>query len=395
MAGLKPLSVTQLGNYIKKIFEAEELLYNISVYGEVSGFKVAGSNAYFNLKDEGGLVSCIFFDFFGTPPKNGDKMLVTGTPRFYVKGGALSFYVLRMQPYGIGEMYRKFLELKQSLEKEGLFREEYKKELPDTIKKIGVVTSDGGAVIHDIINVASRRDPSVSIVLFPAKVQGFEAKTDIINGIRYFDSSSVDVIILARGGGSFEDLNCFNEEEVVRAIFACEKPVISAVGHETDFTLSDFVADTRAPTPSAAAEIVTGLKQARIETIRSSLVKLSSLYSSMTELRNKRVETNRERLFASFMSLVKEKEFALKNSISTFVVKTSTYLEEKFFQVALQQKSVENQNPVFILKKGYCRLEMDNKPVKSLTGIPSNSKAGKLFFYDGDIEINLKTENKK
>ena len=252
------ISVTQFSNYVKQIFNSEELLHNISIYGEVSGFNITRGTAYFNLKDSESLLPCVRFsvDELSYIPKEGDMVVVVGSPNYYTKGGRFSFVVREIKAYGLGLLYQQFLEMKQKLEKEGLFDDKNKKAIPKNIQKIGVVTSETGAVIQDIIDISHRRNPNLNILLYPAKVQGIGAEQTICAGLSSLDETDVDVIIIARGGGSLEDLSPFNTEVVARAIFGTKKPVISAVGHETDFTIADFVADLRAPTPSAAAEIV-------------------------------------------------------------------------------------------------------------------------------------------
>ena len=251
------ISVSQFNNYVHNIFVAEEILQNISVYGEVSGLSYSGGNLYFSIKDEGAVLNCVKFGYAnGYVPKEGEMIIAVGSPNYYVKGGRFSFNVVRMQPYGQGVLYKQFLELKDKLEKQGLFDVSKKKVLPEKIARIGVVTSETGAVIQDIIDVTGRRNPMLDIVLFPAKVQGIGAEQTIIQGLSVLSKTDVDVIIIARGGGSAEDLSTFNSEKLAYAIFECDKFVISAVGHETDFTIADFVADLRAPTPSAAAELV-------------------------------------------------------------------------------------------------------------------------------------------
>ena len=252
------LSITQLNNYIKSIFEAEIMLQNICVYGEVSSYNVSNGIAYFNLKDENGLLACVLFGANNfTAPKIGDMVLIRGSMNYYAKGGKLSFNAYSIMPYGKGLLYEKFLELKARLEAKGMFAIEHKKDIPTRVKRIGVVSSPTGAVIRDIIDVTHRRNDTIDIVLYPVRVQGVGAEHEIATGIHFFSEyPDVDVIIVARGGGSIEDLEPFNTEIVANAVFDCKKPLVSAVGHETDFTIIDFVADLRAPTPSAAAELV-------------------------------------------------------------------------------------------------------------------------------------------
>ena len=210
----KPLTVTQISNYFKQIFDAEELLFNVRVVGEISGLSIVRGVAYFVLKDENAMMSCVCFDVSNFTYQNGDKVVLTGTPRYYVEGGKLNFNVQKAEKYGLGDLYQQFLKLKETLEKSGYFDESHKIPMPKTIKRIGVVTSKEGAVIQDIINVRSRRNPYIDIVLYPVKVQGKDAEKEIAKGIRFFDNYNVDVIVVARGGGSLEDLAPFNTKAI-------------------------------------------------------------------------------------------------------------------------------------------------------------------------------------
>ena len=250
------LTVFQFNSFVKKIFDAEDFLSNIAIIGEITNFKISGDNAFFDLKDENAMVSCVKFGARDLNLKNGELVSVQGRVNFYIKSGRLNFLVNQVMSNGQGDLYQKFMMLKEKLEKEGYFRQEIKKEIPKFAKRIGVVTSETGAVIRDIINVSTRRNPNVNIRLYPVPVQGEGAAEKIADGIKFMNKNQLaDVLILARGGGSLEDLWPFNEEIVAHAIYNSEIPVISAVGHETDFSISDFVADLRAPTPSAAAEL--------------------------------------------------------------------------------------------------------------------------------------------
>ena len=220
---------------------------------------------YFNgisavsVKDEESTLPCVCFNpAIFQDVNEGDMVTLSGGPNFYTKSGRFNYIVYRIEPAGQGLLYQRFMELKNKLEQEGLFAAEHKKPMPKTIKRIGVVTSKEGAVIQDIKNVTWRRNPSVEIVLYPTKVQGVDADKEIVEGINFFSNyNNVDVVVVARGGGSMEDLSAYNTESVARATYNCKKPIVSAVGHETDFTIIDFVSDLRAPTPSAAAELLT------------------------------------------------------------------------------------------------------------------------------------------
>lgn len=254
-------TVSQLNKFIKQVLDGATILNNIWIKGEISNFKLHYSgHCYLTLKDEGGVLKAVMFKSSASKlsftPENGMKVLARGRVSVYERDGSYQLYIDEMQPDGVGALHIAYEQLKAKLEAEGLFDAKYKKSLPQYPSKIGVITATTGAAIRDIINVLSRRYPCAKIIIYPSLVQGEGASAGICEGIKYFnDTSGADVLIVGRGGGSIEDLWAFNEEATVRAIFASEIPVISAVGHETDFTIADFVADMRAPTPSAAAEI--------------------------------------------------------------------------------------------------------------------------------------------
>ena len=249
------LSVTQLNNYIKSVFVAEEMLHNVLLTGEVSGASVRGNGVWFTLRDREATIPCVCWEQSHCAVKNGDQVTVRGTVDYWQKAGKINFNVHALVKTGAGDLLEQLKALTEKLKKEGLF--DKKKAMPAKVKRIGVVSSRYGAVIHDIMNVTKRRNPSVDIVLYPAAVQGENAVREVCAGIDYFNRiKNVDLIIVARGGGSNEDLSCFNTENIARAVAGSELPIVAAVGHETDFTLVDYVADLRAPTPSAAAEMV-------------------------------------------------------------------------------------------------------------------------------------------
>lgn len=253
-------SVGQVNTYIKNMFMQDFFLQRINVQGEVSNCKYHSSgHIYFTLKDQVGAINCIMFagnrKGLTFPMKDGDKVVVTGSIEVYERDGKYQLYARTISLYGEGDLYRRYEALKQELEEMGMFAEEYKQPIPKFAKKIGIVTAPTGAAIQDIRNISMRRNPYVQLILYPALVQGEGAKESIVNGIHALEQLDVDLIIVGRGGGSIEDLWAFNEEIVARAIFECRVPIISAVGHETDTTIADYVADLRAPTPSAAAEL--------------------------------------------------------------------------------------------------------------------------------------------
>ena len=255
------ISVSDLNQYIKNKIADDEYLNNILVKGEISNFKNHYTgHMYFTLKDENSLIKCIMFKSYAQKlnfmPKDGMKVFIFGGVSVFERDGIYQIYVKAMEEDGLGDLYTKYQELKTKLEEQGLFEQEHKMLIPKMPRIIGVLTSQTGSVIKDIINVSTRRNPNVVIRLFPVPVQGEGAAEKIAEGIEYMNRNKLaDVLILARGGGSLEDLWPFNEEIVAKSIYNSEIPIISAVGHETDFTISDFVADLRAPTPSAAAEL--------------------------------------------------------------------------------------------------------------------------------------------
>lgn len=284
-------TVTQMNSYIKNMFRQDFVLNRISVRGEISNCKYHTSgHIYFTLKDDGGTLSCVMFasnagnlDF---RIENGMQVVVSGRIDVYERDGKYQLYALSMEQDGIGDLYKRFEELKARFCEMGYFEEQYKRKIPFFAKKIGIVTASTGAAIHDICNIAYRRNPYVELILYPAIVQGADAAESIVKGIEVLDTMHPDVIIVGRGGGSIEDLWAFNEEIVAEAIFNAGTPVISAVGHETDFTIADFVADLRAPTPSAAAELAVAelaVVEDRIKRYREALD--SAIYKKTDDLR--------------------------------------------------------------------------------------------------------------
>ena len=363
----KAISVTQISTYFKQIFDAEELLQNISVFGEVSDFSISRGIAYFSLKDENALLSCVCFDGNSlSSVRNGDMVIVKGSPRYYVKGGRLNFNVTKITPYGMGNLFEQFLKLKQTLEEEGLFDTKYKKVIdPKNIKRIGVVTSETGAVIQDIINITKRRNPNVDIVLYPVKVQGAMAELDIVKGIKFFsDYDDIDVVIVARGGGSLEDLQPFNTEVVARAVFASNKPIVSAVGHETDFTIIDFVSDLRAPTPSAAAELVT-------ENI------MSKKYSLQDKI---------FRLIRAVENILYISKTKISHDIKSLYRISESFLNEREYMLSLKQAKLTKLSPLEIMKLGYAKVSKGDSVVVSVNDTVQGDEL-ELQFIDGKIKV--------
>ena len=254
--------LSEINKYIKMIFDKDVYLNNITIQGEITNFKAHYTgHLYFTLKDDTSTIKCIMFKSFASlikfKPSDGMKVVITGQVSVFERDGAYQIYCRTMTPEGLGELYLAYEQLKEKLNKEGLFDSAHKKKLPYLPNRVGVITSRTGAVVRDIINVTTRRYPNVNLLIYPAAVQGVNVAQTVIEGLDTFNRlNNVDVIIIARGGGSFEDLFGFNDENLARKIFESKIPVVSAVGHETDFTICDFVSDLRAPTPSAAAELV-------------------------------------------------------------------------------------------------------------------------------------------
>ena len=287
-------SVGQINRYVKNMFTQDFILQKIYVKGEVSNCKYHTSgHIYFSLKDETGVLSCVMFAGhrrgLAFRMKDGDRVVVGGAVDVYERDGRYQLYAKEISLEGAGALYERFLALKTELEEMGMFAQEYKQPIPAFIHRLGVVTAPTGAAVQDIRNISLRRDPYLQIILYPALVQGEGAADSIVRGIHMLEQAEVDVIIVGRGGGSIEDLWAFNEEKVARAIFECRTPIISAVGHETDFTIADFVADLRAPTPSAAAELA-------VADFRQILQNIAGLRDRMQKAMQRMAELGRAQL---------------------------------------------------------------------------------------------------
>ena len=383
------ISVTELNSYIKNKIADDEYLNNILIKGEISNFKNHYTgHMYFTLKDENSLIKCVMFKTYaqklGFMPKDGMKVFVLGGVSVFERDGVYQVYVKAMQEDGVGLLYRKYEELKQRLEEEGYFAEEHKKQIPQMPKIIGVLTSQTGSVIRDIINVSTRRNPNVNIRLFPVPVQGEGAAEKIAKGIKFMNENKLaDVLILARGGGSLEDLWPFNEEIVAHAIYNSELPIISAVGHETDFSISDFVADLRAPTPSAAAELA-------VPDIYEVKQKINTYQSRLRLTLVKKVEIMKLRYEKCMSSRVFKEP--LRN-INDNYLKIDTYIkrlensvktkqkEEKTKYVELVSK-LDTLSPLKTLTRGYSLVEENDKIIKSAKDVRTGDKIN-IRFVDG------------
>ena len=383
------ISVSELNSYIKNKIADDEYLNNVLIKGEISNFKNHYTgHMYFTLKDENSLIKCIMFKSYAQKldfmPKDGMKVFVLGGVSVFERDGIYQIYVKAMQEDGVGILYKKYEELKQRLDEEGYFDESHKQKIPLMPKVIGVLTSQTGSVIRDIINVSTRRNPNVRIRLYPVPVQGEGAAEKIADGIRFMNENNLaDVLILARGGGSLEDLWPFNEEIVAHAIYNSKLPIISAVGHETDFSISDFVADLRAPTPSAAAELavpdIYEVKQ-KINTYQNRL--RLTLIKKVEIMKLRYEKCMNSRVFKEPTRNINDNYLRIDNYIkrleNTIKIKQK---EEKTKYIELISK-LDALSPLKTLTRGYSIVETDNKIIKSSKQLSTGDKI-KLRFSDG------------
>ena len=390
------ITVSDLNKYMKEKIAEDEYLNNILIKGEISNFKNHYTgHMYFTLKDEKSLIKCIMFKSYATKltfmPKDGMKVMILGSVSVFERDGVYQIYARAMEEDGLGDLYTKYQELKKRLEQQGLFEEEHKMKIPMMPRVIGVLTSQTGSVIRDIINVSTRRNPNVYIRLLPVPVQGEGAAEKISNGIEYMNKNKLaDVLILARGGGSLEDLWPFNEEIVAHSIYNSEIPIISAVGHETDFTIAEFVADLRAPTPSAAAELavpdIYEVKR-KIETyqdrLRNSLIK-------KLELMNLRYEKcMSSSVFKEPLRKINDNYIKLDNCIKQIENSIKVKHEkEKTKYIELIAK-LDALSPLKTLYRGYSITEKNNKVIKSKEELKTNDLI-EIRFIDGKKEAIVK-----
>lgn len=390
------LTVTQVNTYIKALLDESVPLRNIYISGEISNFThyYRTGHLYFTLKDESSQLKAVMFSSNASrlrfQAENGMKVICRGRISVYSKSGEYQLYVDDMQPDGVGALSLAFEQLKKKLSQEGLFDEAHKKPIPPFPSKIGVATSNIGAAVEDIKNITARRYPLAEIIICPTVVQGENAPADIVRSIKMLDGfDGIDVIILGRGGGSAEDLWAFNSEEVARAVFACETPIVSAVGHETDFTICDFVSDLRAPTPSAAAELV--------------CPDINKLYSDLSVKKNaldfyiaNRIETLEQDLcditqngaFAdaeSFFAAYQDNLEVLSERLNDAFSFTIDDKENKFLNASAR---LEALSPLSVLMRGYCVASKNGKAVKSKKDIKKDDELT-LRFADGRVDISV------
>lgn len=383
---IKAITVSKFNNYIKQIFDSEELLHNISIVGEVFGVSLTRNIIYFSLKDENASLPCVcFYPNYIDKIVEGTKITATGTPNFYSKTGKLSFNVVQIENVGQGDLFEQFMKMKEKLNDEGLFDDKHKKKIPENIKRIGVITSKEGAVIQDIKNIAWRRNPGVDIVLFNTKVQGNNAENEIAHAIEKMgEYDNIDVIIVARGGGSMEDLSAYNTEVVARATYNCQKPIISAVGHETDFTIIDFVSDLRAPTPSAAAELVTiNLNDKKIE-MKELIYKFYRTCSFFIDNKSNIINNQIGIISHNFERKILNLNIKFNNNKNLLLHSFQKYLNEKYFEIGLYENTLKKINPNEILNRGYAKIEQSNQNINSIDQIELNKNIN-IIFKDGVV----------
>ena len=386
---IEPISVSDLNKYIKDRVAADEYLNNVFVKGEISNFKHHYTgHMYFTLKDDKSLIKCIMFKSYTATlnftPKDGMKVNVFGTVSVFERDGVYQIYCKAMQEDGVGDLYAAYNALKEKLEKEGLFDESHKKKIPLMPKVIGVLTSQTGSVIRDIINVSTRRNKNVYIRLFPVPVQGEGAGDKIARAIKIMnDKKLADVLILARGGGSLEDLWPFNEEVVARAIYDSEIPIISAVGHETDFSISDFVSDLRAPTPSAAAELAVADVEDLKDRIKLYEKRYRTLLSRKLDLMKMRYEKcMKSKAFTDPKRKIQDEYLKLEDLLGKIENTISDKVNKSKMRYVELISKLDALSPLKTLKRGYCISEIDGKVIKSAHDLKENMEID-LKYLDG------------
>ena len=397
---LRALDISEVNSYIKRILTNDPILYNLRVKGEISNFKVHSSgNVYLPLKDEKSKLNCIIFKSNYDKSlnlDNGVKIIASGYISVYERDGAYQLYINEVEIEGIGNLYIEFNKLKEKLKKEGLFDTKYKKEIPKMPRSIGVITSPTGAVIRDIINVTKRRFPKVDIKLYPVNVQGDKSASDICEGIEFFNRmENVDTIIVGRGGGSLEELWSFNEEIVAREIFKSKIPIISAVGHETDFTICDFVSDMRAPTPSAAAEIAT-------PDLSEIYYKLNTIKNRMNRSLNNQVILDNEKLNNTFDKInnymknyiVRDKVIQLDQIYDKIKLRLEQKLETSKEKLSKKAALLHNLSPLATISRGYSIVEKNGQVINSIEEVNITDDIN-ITLKDGSLECNVNKINSK
>ena len=388
------LTVSQLTNYIKSLIEGEPTLRTVFLTGEISNLGSYASGLYFSLKDSGAVISAVMFKYQAKSlkfkPENGQKVICIGRVELYAPRGQYQIIIESMQPDGIGALNLAYEQLKEKLDKEGLFDAQHKKPIPKMPKTVGVITSPSGAAVQDIKNVLYRRYPRIDVVMCPVQVQGELAPKQLIKAVKTLDENDLcDVIIIGRGGGSIEDLWAFNNEELARTIFNCKIPVISAVGHQTDYTICDFVSDLRAPTPSAAAELavpdITELRRHYVSIMKSVTYKVNHKLGVY-----KLKCTNSQRRAALHSPEKRVKEYYSNISFAAMRAERAvqkSYDDTKTKLLRLADKA-EELSPIAVLKRGYSIAEKDGKIITNSAQLKSGDKLT-LTFRDGKTDVTV------
>lgn len=392
----KIFTVGQINRYIRNLLENDFILSSLLVKGEISNFKAHSSgHLYFTLKDASGALSCVMFrqDAAGLPfePENGMQVVVYGHVSLYEKTGQYQLYAEFLEPLGIGTLQVAFEQLKEKLVAEGLFDGDFKREIPKNPSCIAVITSPTGAAVRDILQIVKRRDPNVKVAIFPTLVQGEQAAADIVRSLKLVNEwGKADVIILGRGGGSMEDLWCFNDENVARAVFASEIPVISAVGHETDFTITDFVADMRAPTPSAAAELATTPLTERREAFHRLELRLERDISALLTSCRRRLDLLKSR---PVMERPLERIYRTMMDVEETQQRLDKEMTNRLMQRAERWQYLTNRleaaSPLAVMSRGYVMAVTSSG--KLLTSVKQAEVGDRvtLHLQDGKIETNI------
>lgn len=393
------LSITALNEFVKCLVETSDYLQRLRVRGEISNLKLSGGHYYFSLKDDRSAVAAVMFrtdiSRLKFTPENGMNVIVSARATVYSPQGRYQLVVSSMSPDGVGALYEKYEKLKNKLAAEGLFDEAIKKPLPLFPKRIGIVTSPNGAAVHDIINISGRRYPMCELVIFPAQVQGNGAEKTLIDGIRYFGNGGVDAVIIGRGGGSIEDLWCFNSEELAREIRKSRVPVVSAVGHETDFTICDFASDRRAPTPSAAAEILLpdgGELYDRLlnyeRQMRSYIGdRLKYLRETVGKLASKRVLKSPD----VYLCDRRQDLAGISERLERAVL---NQLERKRKDLTHRADVLDAVSPLRILSKGYTLVSKNGDAVRSIKSINAGDEIS-LVLADGFADARIESLREK
>ena len=391
----KVYSVGQINTYIRNMFTQDFVLNRVSVRGEISNLKYHTSgHIYFTLKDAAAAIACVMFagarGGLAFRMSNGQQVVVDGAVNVYERDGKYQLYATKIRQDGAGELYEKFLELKEELEEMGMFAPEYKQPIPKFVRRLGVVTAPTGAAIRDIINIATRRNPGIRIILYPAKVQGEGAAESVAAGLAALDALGVDVIIVGRGGGSIEDLWAFNEETVARAIFSCHTPVISAVGHETDTTIADFVADLRAPTPSAAAELAVADVTAWLQALDEDALQLQRIMQRMIkDARSRLRECELRMRYAKPQQRLMQQKQRLDEYEERLRRAMQFLLEQTRHQLALSEERLRRLSPYEKLESGYgCILTEDGRRIRSVSQV-APGEVVQIYLADGRMTARI------